>query len=168
MYVPHHVKPGDHKGRLTLENGGQTLALDVSRRVWNFTLPDYLSFLPEMNCYGLPANERDYYRLAHRHRAVLNRVPYSQNGTVHDSCAPRWDGKKLDWTAWDRRFGKAFHDGRNQTPGPAKLVFRCDISRPQWQRDGFDGLLNYNVVNGAMRPYPERSERARWTALDGA
>ena len=53
-----------------------------------------------------------------------------------------------------RYFGKAFHEGRNQAPGQAKLVFRCDISRPQWQRDALDGLLDYNVVGGAMRPYP--------------
>jgi hypothetical protein len=269
IYVPHNVKAGDYKGQLTLEAGGQSLALDVALRVWNFTLPDYLSFLPEMNCYGLPNNERDYYRLAHRHRTVLNRVPYSQNGVVHDGCAPGWDGKKLDWSGWDRRFGpyfdgsafadlprrsvpldifylplhenwptpmagnyngsywadeafpesyhrnfveatrqitehfqakkwhdtlflgflnnkvdykrngwsrasspwlldepaswqdywalryfgKAFHEGRNQAPGQAKLVFRCDISRPEWQRDAFDGLLDYNVVGGAMRHY---------------
>jgi hypothetical protein len=269
VYVPHEVKPGDYKGRLTLDAGGQTLALDVLLRVWDFTLPDYLSFLPEMNCYGLPANERAYYRLAHRHRTALNRVPYSQKGTVSDGCAPGWDGRTLDWSAWDRRFGpyldgsafvdlprrgvplecfylplhenwpttmadnyngsywadrafpasyrrnfvevsrqtaahfeakkwhetlfhvflnnkvdfkrngwsrgsspwlldepasfqdywalryfgKAFHEGRNQAPGRAKLVFRCDISRPEWQRDVFDGLLDYNVVGGAMRRY---------------
>ncbi len=269
IYVPHHVKTGEHKGRLTLAAGEQTLALDVSLIVWNFTLPDYLSFLPEMNCYGLPANERDYYRLAHRHRTVLNRVPYSQNGTIADGCAPGWDGKKLDWSAWDSRFGPyfdgsafadlprrgvpldifylplhenwptpmagnyngsywadeafpaayrrnfvevsrqtaehfqakkwhdtlfhvflnnkvdykrngwsrgsspwlldepanwqdywalryfgmAYHEGRNRAPGQAKLVFRCDISRPEWQRDGFDGMLDYNVVGGAMRKY---------------
>jgi hypothetical protein len=270
VYVPHEVKPGDYKGQLTLNAGTQKLTLDVSLRVWDFTFPDYLSFLPEMNCYGLPANERAYYRLAHQHRTVLNRVPYSQNGTVADGCAPGWDGRKLDWSAWDRRFGpyfdgsafadlprrgvpiecfylplhenwptpmagnyngsywadrafpesyrrnfvevsrqtaehfeakkwqdtlfhvflnnkvdfkrngwsrgsspwlldepasfqdywalryfgKAFHEGRNQAPGRSKLVFRCDISRPQWQRDVFDGLLDYNVVGGAMRTYP--------------
>jgi hypothetical protein len=269
IYVPHNLPAGDQHGRLTLEAGGEALAFDVSLRVWNFTLPDYLSFLPEMNCYGLPANERGYYRLAHRHRTVLNRVPYSQRGEVADGCAPRWDGGKLDWSAWDRRFGAyfdgsafadlprrgvpldifylplhenwptpmagnyngsywadrafpdsyrrafvevsrqtaehfqakkwhdtlfhgflnnkvdykrngwsrgsspwlldepanwqdylalryfgaAFHEGRNRAPGQAKLVFRCDISRPQWQRDAFDGLLDYNVVGGAMRPY---------------
>ena len=65
-----------------------TLRLPVELKVWDFTLPDHLSFLPEMNCYGLPDNERDYYRLAHRHRTVLNRVPYTQNGTVADGCAP--------------------------------------------------------------------------------
>jgi hypothetical protein len=269
LYVPHNIKAGDYKGQLTLEAGEKSLALDVSLRVWDFTLPDYLSFLPEMNCYGLPTNERAYYRLGHRHRVVLNRVPYSHSGSVHDGCAPGWDGERLDWSAWDRRFGpyfdgsafadlprrgvpldvfylpmfenwpttmdgnyngsywadeafpasyrrnfvevsrqmtehfqakkwhdtlyhvffngkvdfkrngwsrgtspwlldepsnwqdywalryfgKAFHEGRNKAPGEAKLVFRCDISRPQWQRDAFDGLLDYNVVGGAMRPY---------------
>jgi hypothetical protein len=269
IYVPHNVGAGEHKGRLTLRAGEESLALNVSLRVWDFTLPDYLSFLPEMNCYGLPAKERDYYRLAHRHRTVLNRVPYSQSGSVADGCAPVWDGERLDWNAWDRRFspyfdgsafadlprrrvpleifylplhenwptpmesnyngsywadrafpagyrrnfvevsrqmaehfqdkkwhdtlyhvflnnkvdfkkngwsrgsspwlldepsnwqdywalryfGTAFHEGRKRAPGQAKLVFRCDISRPQWQRDAFDGLLDYNVVGGAMRRY---------------
>ncbi len=85
--------------------GGEKLALGVSLRVWDFTLPDHLSFLPEMNCYGLPENERDFYRLAHRHRTFLNRLPYNQNGAMQEGCAPKWDGKTLDWSAWDRRFG---------------------------------------------------------------
>ncbi len=269
VYVPHEMAPGDHEGTLTLVIDGKTLSLAVKLRVWDFTLPDSLSFLPEMNCYGLPENERDYYRLAHTHRTVLNRVPYSHNGSVHDGFAPPWDGKRLDWKAWDRRFGpyldgsafadlprngvpiecfylpmfenwptpiegsynggywadtsftpayrrtfvevsrqmaehfngkgwsqtffhaffngkvdfkakgwsrgtspwlldepanfqdfwalryfgSAFHDGFRQAPGPAKMVFRADVSRPQWQRDALDGLLDYNVVGGAMRPY---------------
>ena len=33
-------------------------------------------------------------------------------------------------------------------------MFRCDISRPEWQRDSLDGVLDYNVVGGAMRQYP--------------
>jgi hypothetical protein len=269
IFVPHGVTPGDYKGQLTLTAGEHTLTLEVVLRVWNFTLPDYLSFLPEMNCYGLPPNERAYFRLAHRHRTFLNRVPYSHRGELSEGCAPGWDGNKLDWAAWDRRFGAyfdgsafadlpragvpleciylplhenwpspmkgnynesywadrafpagyrqtfvevsrqftehfqthkwhdtlfhvffnnkvdykrngwsrasspwlldepasfqdfwalryfgaAFHEGRNQAPGKAKMVFRCDISRPQWQRDTFDGLLDYNVVGGAMRSY---------------
>jgi hypothetical protein len=269
LYVPHDAKPGEQRGKLTLKAGNDSLTIDVVLHVWDFTLPDYLSFLPEMNCYGLPDNERDYYRLAHLHRTFLNRVPYYQNGTIADGCAPRWDGKKLDWSAWDRRFGPyfdgsafadlprkkvplevfylplhenwptpmegnyngdywadrafperyrrnfvevarrmaehfhakkwgdtlflgflnnkidfksngwsrgsspwlldepahfqdfwalrffgaAFHEGVGQTKGPAKLLFRCDISRPEWQRDSLDGLLDYLVVGGAMRPY---------------
>jgi len=270
VYVPHDAPAGDHVGTLTLASGGQTLALAVTVRVWDFTLPDSLSFLPEMNCYGLPDNERAFYRLAHRHRTVLNRVPYSHNGKVADGCAPAWDGRRFDWSAWDKRFGPlldgsafadlprkavpiecfylplfenwptpiepnynggywadraftpsyrasfveasrqfaghlngagwdetlfhcffngkldfkrngwsrgtcpwlldepgsfqdfwalrwfgaAFHEGvRKAPPGRAKLVYRCDISRPEWQRDALDGLLDYNVVGGAFRPY---------------
>ena len=269
VYVPHDAAGGPHSGTLTLRRGGQTLKVSVSVNVWDFTLPDGLSFLPEMNCYDLPANERDYYRLAHRHRTVLNRVPYSQNGTVQEECAPGWDGQGLSWSGWDRRFGPyfdgsafadlprrgvplecfylplhenwptpmaghyngdywadrafpagyrsafveasrgmaahfaakgwgetlfqgflnnkidfktkgwsrgsspwlldepahfqdfwalryfgaAFHEGVNQAPAGAKLVFRCDISRPQWQRDALNGLLDDNVVGSAMRTY---------------
>jgi lysophospholipase L1-like esterase len=270
LYVPHSTEPGVHPHKLTLKSGDQTLELAVSVEVWNFTLADGLSFLPEMNCYGLPDNERDYYRLAHRHRTVLNKVPYHQSGSVDPGCAPKWDGSKLDWSAWDKRFGAyfdgtafadlprkgvpidgfylplhenwptpiepnyngnywadrafapeyrralvevskqfaehfhaqgwndtlfqfflngkndykrrgwsrgsspwlldepsnfqdywalryfgaAFHEGVAAAPGKAKLVFRADISRPQWQRDALDGLLDYNVVGGAMREYP--------------
>jgi hypothetical protein len=271
VYVPRDAAPGDHKGKLTLKAGDQALTLNVSLNVWAFTLPDYLSFLPEMNCYGLPQNERDYYRLAHAHRVYLNKVPYHHRGDVEDGCAPVWDGKKLDWTAWDKRFGPyfdgsafedlprkgaplegfylplfenwptpmegnyngdywadrafpesyrknfvevsrqfaehirakhwddtlfqcffngknnfkangwsrgtcpwlldepsnfqdywalrwfgaAWHEGINQAPpGKAKLEFRCDISRPQWQRDALDGVLDYNVVGTEMRQYP--------------
>jgi hypothetical protein len=269
VYVPSDVTPGDANGTLTLESGGEKLSLAVRLKIWDFTLPDFLSFLPEMNCYGLPENERDYYRLAHRHRTFLNRLPYNQNGAIQDGCAPQWDGKTLDWSAWDERFGPlldgsafadlprrgvplegfylplhenwptpiegnyngdywadhaftpgyrkafveasrqfaehlhargwkdtlfqgflnnkvdykargwsrgsspwlldepantqdfwalryfgaAFHEGVNQASGPAKLAFRADISRPQWQRDILDGLLDYNVVGGAMREY---------------
>jgi hypothetical protein len=286
LYVPHGLAAGEYRGTLSLTVRGsavgqaQALALPVVLKVWDFTLPDHLSFLPEMNCYGLPDNERDYYRLAHRHRTVLNRVPYSQRGEMADGCAPRWDPRRqeLDWSAWDRRFGplldgsafadlprkgvpvecfylplhenwptpmnghyngdfwadrafsesyhrsfvaaarqiaahvqakgwtetlfqgflnnkvdfkargwtrgsspwlldepanfqdywalhyfaRAFHEGTNQAlasrtataSAKPKLVFRADISRPQWRRDTLDGLLDYHVVGSAMRTYP--------------
>lgn len=288
IYVPHTVPRGVYRGTLTLrvhggadrESGGEPLRLPVSLTVWDFTLPDHLSFLPEMNCYGLPPDERDYYRLAHRHRTVLNRLPYSQRGQLADGCAPVWDARRLnlDWSAWDARFGalldgsafadlprksvplecfylplhenwptpmeghyngsywadrafpesyrrafvaasrgiaahiqskrwndtlfegflnnknnfkangwshgsspwlldepasfqdywalryfaRAFHEGVNQglapaSKGPAatpRLVFRADISRPQWRRDSLDGLLDVLVVSSAMRSYP--------------
>jgi hypothetical protein len=105
LFVPHDVLAGTHNGTLKLHSGRESLHLAVALTVWDFTLPDHLSFLPEMNCYGLPDNERAYYRLAHRHRTVLNRLPYKQNGQMQSGCAPLWDGKRLEWTNWDRRFG---------------------------------------------------------------
>jgi hypothetical protein len=288
LYVPHDVPAGEHRGTLSLRVGQERFLLSVKLTVWDFTLPDHLSFLPEMNCYGLPENERAYYRMAHRHRTVLNRLPYNQNGRIPDGCAPRWDGtqRAFDWSAWDRRFGplldgsafadlarkgvpvecfylplhenwpspmegnyngsywadqafpdsyrrafvtasrqiaehfrdkgwndtlfhgflnnkvdfkkagwargsspwlldepasfqdywalryfaRAFHEGINQArpksqgvasastgsdhPHFPRLVFRADISRPQWRRDALDGLLDYHVVGSAMREYP--------------
>jgi len=274
VYVSHHATAGAHQGTLQLRTGSEAVKIDVLVWVWDFTLPDVLSFLPEMNCYGLPEGEREYYRLAHLHRTVLNRVPYSQRGEVHEGCSPVWDGRTLDWSAWDRRFGpyldgsafddlprqgvplecfylalhenwpsrmeghykesywadqafdpayretfvevarqiaehseangwhetifqcylnnknnykrsgwsrgsspwlldepanfqdywalrwfgEAFHEGVHKALGPsgakAKLCFRCDISRPQWQRDALDHVLDYTVVNGsAFRRY---------------
>jgi len=270
LFVPHGAAVGEAKGALTLKAQGGTLTIPVTLTVWNFTLPDYLSFLPEMNCYGLPANERDYYRLAHLHRTVVNRLPYSQSGHVARGCAPSWDGQELGWAAWDERFGgyldgsafgdlprrevplecfylplhenwpspidayynedywadrafrpgyretftevarqfaqhleekgwhdtlfhcylnnkmnykrrgwsrgsspwlldepsnfqdywalryfgEAFHEGINLAGGEARLVYRCDISRPQWQRNSLDHVLDYNVVgSGPFRRY---------------
>lgn len=290
IFVPHDAEPGLRRGTLRLQTDAASLELDVVLEIWDFTLPDFLSFLPEMNCYGLPSNEREYYRLAHAHRTVLNRVPYSQRGEVADGCAPRWDGRRLDWTDWDRRFGpyfdgsafadlprravpievfylplhenwpsridehynggywadqaftpayreafveaarqiaehcaargwrdtmflgflnnkvdfkkrgwsrgsspwlldepanfqdfwalryfgEAFHEGiakaRSSDP-PPRLLYRCDISRPQWQRDVLDHVLNYNVVNsGSFREHHrlviERKERFQQVVLD--
>ena len=270
LHVHKDAKAGLHKGTLSLLSGKDRLELSILLRIWDFTLPDHLSFLPEMNCYGLPDNERDYYRLAHQHRTFLNRVPYSQRGDMSPGCAPVWNGKTLDWTAWDKRFGplfdgsafaglpragtpiegfylplhenwptpiegnydggywadraiseahrkafveasrqiaehvrskgwndtmfecffngkndfkdkgwsrgsspwlldepanfqdfwalryfgQSFHEGINLAPaGKAKLMFRCDISRPQWQRDLLDDVLDLNIVGSAFREY---------------
>jgi hypothetical protein len=283
LYVPQSAPAGTHRGTLTvtMSAGADRLRLPVSLTVWDFTLPDHLSFLPEMNCYGLPDDELAYYLLAHRHRTVLNRLPYNQNGRIQDGCAPRWDEKaqRLDFTAWDRRFGPlldgsafvnqprrgvpvecfylplhenwpspmernykggywadqafpesyrrafvsasrqmaehfrdrgwtdtlfhgflnnkvdfkkngwsrgssvwlldepasfqdfwalryfalAFHEGVNEARKKSgdgdrdrfpRMVFRADISRPQWRRDVLDGVLDYHVVGSAMRQYP--------------
>lgn len=269
LYIPHDIAAGTRHGTLILQSESGSLRIAVNLQIWNFTLPDFLSFLPEMNCYGLPTNEGAYYRLAQVHRTVLNRLPYSQRGTMADGCAPRWDGRDLDWSAWDRRFGpyldgsafrdvprsnvplecfylplhenwpmpidpnyngdpwadRAFtepyrrtqievtrkiaehfaergwhdtifqiylnnknsfkkrgwsrgsspwildepahfqdfwalrwfgglyHEGLTGTSSSVKMLFRCDISRPQWQRDLLDGVLDYAVVGRAMRRY---------------
>jgi hypothetical protein len=262
--VPPAAAAGRWLGELKLSSDQGELQLRVQLDVQDFALPAQLSFLPEMNCYGLPANELDYYRLAHRHRTVLNRVPYAQNGEIAAGCAPVLRDGHLDWSAWDRRFGPlfdgsafadlprasvpiecfylplhenwpttmaagyqggywadhaftpeyraafvemskqfaehlsqrgwhstmfqgflnnkvdfkvngwsrasspwlldepanwhdywalrwfglAFHEGVRQASPAARLAFRADISRPEWQRDSLDDVLDYNVVQG--------------------
>ena len=93
-----------------MTSNGETLDLKIHLTVWNFNIPNELSFLPEMNCYSLPANELEYYRMAQLHRTYINRVPYSHRGTVGDGLAPTYDAesRSFDWRDWDRRFGPLF------------------------------------------------------------
>lgn len=273
MIVPPTTTAGAHRGKLTLRSGEQSLELTVTLEVWPFTLPNELRFVPEMNCYGLPRDEREYYRVAHWHRTVLNRLPYHQNGSLAEGGAPKLRDGRLDFQDWDARFGPlldgeafadlprgktpvdcfylplhenwpsaierhyngsywadeaftdeyrrtfveatrqfalhahqrgwlrtrfhgflnnkvmykskgwsrgsapwlldepahfqdywalryfglAFHEGVKRARGEGSLsrfLYRCDISRPQWQRDTLDGLLDYNVVSsGAFQTY---------------
>lgn len=271
VYVPHQAQTGEHRGVLRLERLGESLEIRVELRVWDFTLPDVLSFMPQMNCYGLPGPpvELEYYRLAQVNRTCLNRLPYNWVGRVHDGCVPEQKGDEWDWTRYDRRFGPlldgsafadlprgavpveafylpihenwpadvhqgfrgsywadeaftegyrkefvdecrrfaahieargwtetffefflnnkvffkrdrwgnctapwifdepvntqdfwalrwyglAFHEGVAGAAGRVKMAFRCDISRPQWQRDLLDGVMDVNVVSAGMRPY---------------
>ncbi len=120
IYVPHDTPPGPVTGRLILSADESTLILPIHLTVWNFTLPDYLSFIPEMNSYGLPGPAGGplalaYYRLAQENRTCLNRLSYNWAGRPGDDLAPRWDGHFFVWTDWDKRFGplldgSAFHD----------------------------------------------------------
>ena len=105
LYVPHEELSGKKKGKVTITVGKQVLELDVDLTVWDFTLPNKLSFIPEMNAYGLifPFNNYDYYRLAHVHRTCVNRLPYGWKGSPY--FAPKWKGEEFDWSEWDQNIG---------------------------------------------------------------
>lgn len=272
LQVPKDIRAGRIEG--TLRAGGKSYPCSLT--VWNFTLPDRLSFIPQMNCYSLPGHEIEYYRLAHAHRTSLNCLPYHWNGRIDagpEICSDgTWDWSKWDaqygplfdgsafadlprkgvpidafyltlnenwpmeqekhfkggywiesayddayWTefrdaaakiaqhieskgwvepmfefylnnkvsnktaGWDRSsalwildepsntqdfwalryFGIEFGKAVAKYPG-ARLVYRADISRPQWQRDLFDGVVNVEVVSGSLRTYSGQvRERAR-------
>ncbi|MFP4058619.1 MAG: DNRLRE domain-containing protein, partial [Candidatus Brocadiia bacterium] len=159
VYVPHGFPAGRHQGVLALSAGGEKLTVALELEVWDFTLPDYLSFVPEMNSYGLPAPpaERGYYRLAHAHRTCLNRLPYSQSGSV--DYAPRWDGERLEWTAWDAHFGP-YLDGSAFADLPRSGVPLDTFYLPlheNWPSSVFE---NYNGSYWADRAFPPAYRRA--------
>lgn len=108
LYVPTSESPGVKNMELEVDTGGGKQAVRFETKVKATATPNKLRFLPEMNCYDLPANELDYYRMAHRHRVVLNRVPYYQNGRMASGLAPEVKGDSWDWSRWDERFGKYF------------------------------------------------------------
>ena len=272
LYVPKDAKAGRITGRLTV--GAQSMPCSLT--VWNFTLADHLSFIPQMNAYGLPGHKRDYYRLAQEHRTTLNVLPYHGTGRIDAGPKIKSDGT-WDWTEWDaeygplldgsafndlpraavpiesfylmlnenwpmdheahfkggywiesayddaywqqfrdavshiarhirergwsepmfefylnnkvsrkkagwnkgsaawlldepgntqdfwalRRFGIEFWKGVGADSG-SRLVYRTDISRPQWQRDLLDGVVNVEVISGSLRTYGESvMQRAR-------
>lgn len=101
LHVPKNMPAGTHGGTVTVN--GTVMPFTIT--VWNFTLPDRLSFLPQMNAYSVHSHPRDYYRLAHEHRLVLNQLPYGWRGTV-DEPAPKLGGDGMwDWTKFDAEFG---------------------------------------------------------------
>ncbi len=103
IHVPKDARPGRHTGTLTV--AGRAVPFAVT--VWKFTLPDRLSFIPQMNGYGLPGHERAYYRLAHEHRTTLNWLPYGWTGRVKAAPKILADGA-WDWSAWDAEYGALF------------------------------------------------------------
>ena len=98
--IPKDAKPGEHRG--TLRVGDKDVPFTI--HVWNFTLPDRLSFIAQMNGYGMMEQERPWFRLAHEHRLTLNILTYGWSGRVTAAPKLKSDGS-FDWSAWDARFG---------------------------------------------------------------
>ena len=179
IYVPKSTTPGSHYGTLSLMFGDELIySADVEFTVWDFELPDKLNFLPEMNCYNLPENERDYYRMANLHRTYINRVPYSHRGTVSRGCAPEWnaESRTFDWAAWDLRFsdyfdGSAFSDlPRGQTPIEAFYLpifenFPADIfthyNGSQWATEAFSDEYR-ETFQAAAREFAKHFIEQNW------
>ncbi len=106
IHIPHGMTPGIKKGKLILKSDSQQPEVfDVQLTVWDFTLPDKLSFVPEMNAYSRVSPYKGYacYRLAHRHRTCLNRLPYGWDGTPE--FAPQKLAMGFDWELWDKKVG---------------------------------------------------------------
>lgn len=72
-----------------------------------------------------------------------------------------------DWLAL-RWFAGLFRDAvRSASPGGRplpNLIFRADVSRPQWQRDWLDDLVDLMCVSGALLHYNDRCRdmQRRW------
>ncbi len=106
IYISHGVSPGLKKGKLIIKPDNRPPEVfDIHLTVWHFTLPDKLSFLPEMNAYSTVSPYKGYacYRLANRHRACLNRLPYGWDGIPE--FAPQKRAGGFDWVLWDKKVG---------------------------------------------------------------
>ena len=157
VWVPHDADPGLHVGTLELKQGDETLPIRIKLEVWDFMLPDHLSFIPQMNAYGRvpePEHEMPYYMLSHLHRTCLNILPYYWSGNIADDRAPEWDGEKFNWEEFDKRFGplldgSAFRDQpRLEVPMEA---FYLPLNE-NWPLEIEDGFTGGYWVEEAIKP----------------
>jgi hypothetical protein len=117
IYIPKNLPADKYTSTLTVDNN--TIPLELT--VHDFTLPDTLSFWPELNVYRIPEGHLDYFRLAHDNRCVANFWKF----------APRVRGQgasiKVDWSDYDHQTapllsGQAFKDSR-RGPIPVECMY---------------------------------------------
>ncbi len=84
--------------------------------------------------------------MQHRPGSWMSRPTFRTSGRSATSPAPSMkESTKLGTPARDR--DRIWQRHSPSASAPPRLVFRADISRPQWQRDSLDGLLDYLVVS---------------------
>lgn len=111
-FIPGHVPAGTYEGTIEVVCRDGSRNLDLTIEVFDVTLPETIHFNVELNCYqgpGAAGSPRFVAsaRLAHYHRATLNRVPYTHRGEVHPDWVPEIDasGRVVDWSRFDRNLG---------------------------------------------------------------
>jgi hypothetical protein len=130
LHIPRETAPGSYTGDVViLRNGKVEENLSINFNIEDLMMPKQLSFVPELNVYRGPAEAGTKrfikaHQIANKHRMVINRVPYSQDGKVHHDMIPKInyfdnDRVKIDWSDYNRRFGPlfdgtAFVDGDRQ------------------------------------------------------
>ncbi len=100
LYIPNSAKPGQYAGSVVVTAEPDIeLEVPIALEVLNLTLPDRLSFWPELNAYRIPDRSLEYYRLAQRHRLVLNCWAWRPQVTGAGRSI------RVQWEAYDRCAG---------------------------------------------------------------
>ncbi len=126
LHVPSSAEPGLYPGSLVFTTSeGVNSSVNVILTVLPTVLPDRSNFVLELAAPSTLASlhrkdllnpndsmpiEIKYDQLARDHRCTLAMIPYARNGSYPAPLVPKVSDKalnlKLDWTDWDRRFGK--------------------------------------------------------------
>ncbi|MBN1270335.1 MAG: fibronectin type III domain-containing protein [Kiritimatiellae bacterium] len=126
LLIPAAANPGLYRSKLTVETAeGESDSVNLFLTVLPIRLPDRPRFTVELlgragfaalyrksplnTVESLPV-EREYHRLAQRHRCTLAYLPYSSGGECPQPFSPPVTGEGLDaritsWGPWDERFG---------------------------------------------------------------
>jgi hypothetical protein len=126
LYVPPESAPGVYTGTVTvaapaLKHGASGVEIGLTLRVSPVAIPDAPTFTIDLNGYGNPwdfgPDPREtclrYFHAAHKHRAVLNTLPYGWNGSVRPDRGPALTGNgatrhAASWDAFDAQYDRFF------------------------------------------------------------
>ncbi len=166
-FIPPATPPGDYAGTIELASGADRLAIPLRIKVYSATIPDDIHFNPELNCYSGPGRAgsdqfRNSFRLAHYNRCTINRVPYSQQGRVHDDYAPAVDaaGKVTDWTPFDNNLGGLL-DGSWFRDNPRSGVPVASLYLPLFEGWPLDFQAHYRPGPGVPPTSPDHAANVR-------
>lgn len=150
LHVPRAAPAGEYEGTVSLSCDLGSVDLRLDLKVYDVALPDEIHFNVELNAYKGPGRAGslrfvDSHRLAHYHRATINRVPYFQDGAVHDDWIPRVDdlGRVRDWSGFDARLGGLL-DGSWFRDNPRSGVPVPSLYLPFFEGWPKDFRLHYN------------------------
>ena len=154
VYVPTWAAPGTYTGTISVEADelSATLEIGLEVRVRSWALPEFPTFIVDLNGYGTPwgwvgttaysrflLTSLRYFQLGHKHRANVNTVPYghtldaNQNPNTQSDRTPGLTGSMetvhispTGWTEFDEQFGR-YMDGSAFGPetgyaGPGTLT----------------------------------------------
>jgi hypothetical protein len=143
VYIPKHAATGKYGGRIAVTaEGGVRVELPVALEVFDFEIPNRLSFWPELNAYRLPKNPYDVYRLAHQHRCVLNCKGWE----------PRLEGEgkdiRVDWAEYDRQAGPLLTGEAFARNRRARVPIECMYLpfRDSWPTPLSQGTYDYRGI----------------------
>ncbi len=154
VFIPKDASPGAYSGGLLVQADGvePPIRLRVELTVYDFALPDRLSFWPELNAYRIPPNAHDCYRLAHEHRCVANYWRWTPQ--------LRGSGKSIEvvWDRYDRQVGplltgEAFKENRRAGVPVRVLYLPFEDS---WPTPLSKQTYNY------QGHWPRRGEDKKW------
>ena len=123
LYVPQAARAGNYTGTITVTATelASPVTINLKVRVSRVSIPDYPSFIVDLNGYGNPWDFGPsysntclkYFQVVHKNRAVPNTLPYGWSGNAQADRGPSLAGNgptthANSWATFDAKYGRFF------------------------------------------------------------
>lgn len=153
LFVPEGLVPGEYEGVVRVRQGSEEDLHRIHLTTLTTTVPNTSTLTADLNSYADTVSQRyphlekretryrdgsyfavekQYFRLAHEHRALYHNLTYEHSGRLPESFTPvlEGNGKSLrvkDWTLFDEHFGPYFDgsafEGTKRGPIPVPYAY---------------------------------------------